>query len=132
MVEKQLDRNEKIKADKEFLDYNKLDKIIIGIVGGDGIGPAITAEGHRVLEFLLQDKVESGKVEFRVIEGLTIERRAAEMKAIPRRCIGRNQKCMSSSKGQLPHRAAGTNGLTLKVQMWQCAKNWICLPTSVL
>lgn len=99
LVEKQLDRNEKIKADKEFLDYNKLDKIIIGIVGGDGIGPAITAEGHRVLEFLLQDKVESGKVEFRVIEGLTIERRAAEMKAIPDDVLAEIKKCHVILKG---------------------------------
>jgi len=45
-------------------------------VGGDGIGPSIAAEAKRVLEFLLKDEALSGKIEFRVIEGLTIERRA--------------------------------------------------------
>ena len=35
------------------------------------------------MEYLLKGEVEKGRVEFRVIDGLTIERRAAEMKAIP-------------------------------------------------
>ena len=77
LLEKQLQRNEDIKANKDFIDYSKLDKLIIGVVGGDGIGPAITSEAQRVLEYLLADKVQSGKIEFRVVDGLTIENRAA-------------------------------------------------------
>ena len=45
LLENQLARVEKIKSEKDFMDYSALDKIIIGIVGGDGIGPAITNEG---------------------------------------------------------------------------------------
>ena len=83
LIESQLERNERIKAQKEFTDYSKLDKIIIGVAAGDGIGPAITAEAVRVMEFLLADDIKSGKIELRIIDGLTIERRAAENKAIP-------------------------------------------------
>ena len=64
IVKQQLARVEKMKSDKDFVDYKALDKIIIGVVGGDGIGPAITAQAQRVLEHLLADEVKSGKVEF--------------------------------------------------------------------
>ena len=83
LLEKQLNRVEAMKSQGDFVDYSKLDKIVIGVCGGDGIGPAITGQAQRVLEYLLKDEVEKGKVEFRVIDGLTIEKRAAEMKAIP-------------------------------------------------
>ena len=43
-----------MKATKEFINYDELETIIIGVVGGDGIGPYITAEAQRVLEFLLK------------------------------------------------------------------------------
>ena len=55
LIQSQLARVEKMKAQKEFVDYGKLDKIIIGVCGGDGIGPIITHEAQRVLEFLLKD-----------------------------------------------------------------------------
>jgi isocitrate dehydrogenase (NAD+) len=83
ILEKQLTRVEKMKAQGDFVDYNSLDKIIIGVCGGDGIGPTITKEAERVLRFMLKDEVEAGKVEFRTIDGLTIENRIAKGKAIP-------------------------------------------------
>ena len=83
LMEKQLERAKKIKKDKDFTDYQSLDKIVIGICGGDGIGPIITKESQRVIEFLLKDEVEQGKIEFKVIDGLTIENRAAHNQAIP-------------------------------------------------
>ena len=99
LLEKQLTRNENIKAQKEFIDYNSLDKIIIGVAGGDGIGPAITREAHRILEFLLKDEVAKGKVEFRVIEGLTIENRVAANKAIPDDVLAELKECHVILKG---------------------------------
>ena len=83
LIRKQQERAERIRAEKEYTDYKNLDKLIIGVCGGDGIGPVITNEAARVLEFLLKDEVEAGKVEFRTINGLTIENRAAAGKAIP-------------------------------------------------
>lgn len=83
LIEEQLQRVEMMKSQGDFIDYKSLDEIIIGIVGGDGIGPAITAQAQRILEFLLKDEVEKGKVKFKVIDGLTIENRAKVNKAIP-------------------------------------------------
>ena len=83
LLEKQLERNERIKSIGDFTDYAKLDKIIIGICGGDGIGPIICKEAERVLRYMLADEVASGKVEFKEIDGLTIENRVAANKAIP-------------------------------------------------
>ena len=76
-------RNQKIKATKDFKDFKALDKIVIGVCGGDGIGPIITKESAEVLKFILKDDVESGKIVFKYIDGLTIENRAKVMKAIP-------------------------------------------------
>ena len=83
LLQEQLERVEVMKAQGDFINYKELKPIIIGVCGGDGIGPAITGQAERILKFLLQDEIASGKVEFRDIEGLTIESRAAEGKAIP-------------------------------------------------
>ena len=68
IIASQLARIERMKQDKEFIDYASLDRLIIGVCGGDGIGPMITAQAQRVLEFLLKDRIASGNVEFRTIE----------------------------------------------------------------
>ncbi|NLK71385.1 MAG: isocitrate/isopropylmalate dehydrogenase family protein [Clostridiales bacterium] len=99
LVQGQLARVEKMKEDKEFIKYDALDKIIIGVIGGDGIGPAITAQAHRVLEFLLDKEVKANKVEFRVIDGCTIENRAAANKAIPDDVLVEIKKCHVLLKG---------------------------------
>ena len=62
ILEKQLKRVEMINANKEFKDFKALDKIVIGVCGGDGIGPRITGEGQKILEFLLQDEVKAAKL----------------------------------------------------------------------
>ena len=83
VLEGQLTRVEKMKAQGDFTDYESLKTIKIGVCGGDGIGPTITAEAARVLKYMLADLIESGKVEFTDIEGLTLENRIACNKAIP-------------------------------------------------
>ena len=99
LLKKQLARVEVMKAQGDFVDYQSLDKIVIGVCGGDGIGPAITAQAQRVLEYLLSDEVKRGKVEFKVIDGLTIERRAAEMAAIPAEVLTELKACDVILKG---------------------------------
>jgi isocitrate dehydrogenase (NAD+) len=95
----QLTRIEKMKSGEDWIDYNQLKPIIIGIVGGDGIGPYICKHAHHVLEFLLQKEVQEKKIEFRVIEGLTIENRAKVMKAIPDDILEEIKKCHVLLKG---------------------------------
>ncbi len=99
LLKKQLARVEEMKAQGDFVDYQSLDTIVIGVCGGDGIGPAITAQAQRVLEYLLSDEVKKGKVEFKVIDGLTIERRAAEMAAIPADVLTELKACDVILKG---------------------------------
>ena len=107
LVREQLERNEKIKAQKEFVDFEKLDKIVIGVCGGDGIGPIITKESARVLEYMLADDVKAGKVEFKVIDGLTIENRVAVMKAIPDDVLAELKECHVILKGPTTTPQAG-------------------------
>lgn len=107
LVREQYERAERIKAEKDFIDYDKLDKIIIGVCGGDGIGPIITKESARVLEYMLADDVKAGKVEFRVIDGLTIENRVAANKAIPDDVLEELKKCHVILKGPTTTPQAG-------------------------
>lgn len=99
LLEEQLKRVEEMKKQGDFINYQELDKIIIGVCGGDGIGPAITGQTKRVLEYLLANEVASGKVEFRAIDGLTIERRAAEQAAIPPAVLEELKECHVILKG---------------------------------
>ncbi len=99
MLEEQLARIERIKKQSVVTDYTKLDKVVIGILGGDGIGPFIAEEAERVIETLLADAVAAGKVEFRVLDGLTIENRAAHLKAIPDDVLAAIKECHVTLKG---------------------------------
>lgn len=107
LIREQLARNEKIKSEKEFIDFDKLDKIIIGVCGGDGIGPIITKESARVLEYMLADEVTSGRIEFKYIDGLTIENRVAVMKAIPDDVLAELKECHVILKGPTTTPQAG-------------------------
>lgn len=99
ILESQLKRVEDMKAQGDFVDYESLDVLKIGVCGGDGIGPIITKEAARVLKFMLSDMVEAGKVEFVDIEGLTIENRIACGKAIPDDVMAALKACHIILKG---------------------------------
>jgi len=99
LLREQLERVEGLKRDGDWMDYSKLDKLIVGVCGGDGIGPYICASAQKIMEFLLADRVKAGKVEVRQIEGLTIERRAEVMKAIPDDTLAELRKCHVILKG---------------------------------
>ena len=99
LVTEQLARVEVMKKAKDWINYNTLKPIIIGIIGGDGIGPYIAEESQRVLEFMLKNEVKEGKVELRNIEGLTIENRAKVGKAIPDDVLEEIKQCHVTLKG---------------------------------
>lgn len=107
IIEKQLARIETMKAQKDFIDYKALDTIIIGVCGGDGIGPAITRAAQSLLEFLLKDEIEKGKVAFRRIDGLTIENRVKAGKAIPDDVLAELKACHVILKGPTTTPRAG-------------------------
>ena len=99
LLQDQLARLNRISTREEQTDYGALAPIIVGIIGGDGIGPFIAAEAQRVLENLLQGPLDTGKITFRVIEGLTIEKRAEVAQAIPDDVLEEIKECHVTLKG---------------------------------
>jgi len=99
LLQDQLARVDRMSAVEEQTDYAALNPIIVGILGGDGIGPFIAAEAQRVLESLLQVPLDAGKITFRVIEGLTIEKRAEVRQAIPGDVLEEIKECHVTLKG---------------------------------
>lgn len=99
LLEDQMIRMVKIKSMPDWIDFDQIKPIIIGIIGGDGIGPFIAKEAQRVLEFMLEEEARTGKVEIRVIEGLTIENRARQNKSIPDDVLEDIKQCHVTLKG---------------------------------
>ena len=99
LITEQLARQERMEAGEQAKDFANLPHITIGICGGDGIGPIITHAGEDVLRFLLADDVAAGRVEFREIDGLTIERREEVGKAIPDDTLAALRECDVILKG---------------------------------
>ena len=86
-------------------DFTTKRCVTIGIVDGDGIGPYITAHATKVLEKLLADEIEKGSIVLKQIEGLTIENRKAQGKAIPDDVLAQIKACDVILKGptETPH-----------------------------
>ena len=99
LITEQLARQNRMEAGEAAKDFANLPHLTIGICGGDGIGPIITHAGEDVLRFLLADDVAAGRVEFREIDGLTIERREEVGKAIPDDTLAALRECDVILKG---------------------------------
>ena len=99
LITEQLARQNRMEAGEQAKDFANLPHLTIGICGGDGIGPIITHAGEDVLRFLLADDVAAGRVEFREIDGLTIERRTEVGKAIPDDTLAALKECDVILKG---------------------------------
>ncbi|MCU0860721.1 MAG: isocitrate/isopropylmalate family dehydrogenase [Methanomassiliicoccales archaeon] len=99
VVKEQMERVEQMKRASSWTDLSKKDRIVIGIVGGDGIGPYICAHARTVLEFLLGEEIAAGKVELRTIEGLTIENRVRLLKPLPPEVLVELKRCDVILKG---------------------------------
>ncbi len=101
LLEEQLLRVDQIKAGEDWVDYSKLAPLIIGVVGGDGIGPYITEQAVRVLKYVLADEIAAGLVVLRDIPGLDIESRVGAMKALPEDVLAALKRCHVILKGPL-------------------------------
>jgi len=110
----QVARTERMAELSKPVDYANLDKLIIGVCDGDGIGPIICREATRVLEYLLRDKIASGKVEIRRIEGLTLENRIAKEKSIPDDVLCAIKECHVLLKGPTTTPKGGTGAKELE------------------
>ena len=99
LLRQQLKRQENMEKGAARRDYSQAEHITIGVIGGDGIGPIIVREAKRVLEKLLSDEIASGRITLREIDGLTLENRLAQGKAIPDEVLAEIKACDVLLKG---------------------------------
>lgn len=107
LIRQDYQRIDGMKKAQEPLDFSKLDKIIVGILPGDGIGPVIMPLALQVMEALVGDDVKSGKIEIRHIEGMTIENRVAQNNSLPQECLNEIRQCHVLLKGPMVTPRAG-------------------------
>ena len=114
LLREQIERTKRMEELSKPVDYAALDKLVIGVCDGDGIGPIICREATRVLETLLADKIAAGKVEIRRIEGLTLENRMAQGKSIPDDVLAAIKECHVLLKGPTTTPKGGTGAKELE------------------
>lgn len=107
LIRSEFERIERMKQDTEVKDFSKLDKIVMGVLPGDGIGPIIMEQALRVLEVLMKEEIAAGKLEIRRIEGMTIENRAARLQSLPDEVLTEVKKCDVILKGPMVTPRAG-------------------------
>ena len=109
LVAGQEKRIEDMKAMGPAPDLSGLDRIVIGVIAGDGIGPVIMKQALRVVNSMLAGPIASGRVELRMIPGLTVDERNAAQKSIPDNAMEALRGCDVILKGPLDN--VSTKGL---------------------
>lgn len=93
LIRNQLLRVENIKKQNVTVDYSKLERVVIGICSGDGIGPIISKQAEIILRFLLKDEIKENRIVIKNIAGLTIENRLFHGCAIPKNVLQDIKQC---------------------------------------
>ena len=107
LVENESARIERMKASSEVTDFSDKEKIVIGILPGDGVGPILMKQALRVLNELTGEEIKNGKIEIREIEGMTIENRVAKLESLPADIIPEIKSCDVLVKGPMVTPRAG-------------------------
>lgn len=107
LIEEEFVRIDKMKRAQKAIDFKKEEKIVIGILPGDGIGPIIMEQALRVLNELAGEEIAAGKIEVRHIDGLTIENRVAKNESLPEEVFEEIEKCPILIKGPMTTPRAG-------------------------
>lgn len=100
-------RIERMKEAQLPTDFTNKEHIIVGILPGDGVGPILMKQALRVLSELVASEIQSGKIEIREIEGMTIENRVAKMESLPSDVIPQIKECDVLVKGPMTTPRAG-------------------------
>ena len=108
LLEEQLRRQTRMETASPAKDFAKAERIVVGLVPGDGIGPIIMEQAERVLRRLLADDLASGRVELRAISGLTIENRLSLGRALPEDTLSAMKQCDVLLKGPTTTPKGGT------------------------
>lgn len=114
IISEQVERVQRLMQSSEPIDFGAVERIIVGVVGGDGIGPTICGQTVKVLRELLRDEINAGKIEFRDIEGLTIENRLALGETLPAGVLAAIKECHVLLKGPTTTPQAGSGGKNLE------------------
>ena len=108
LMEEQLERQERMETGSAPKDFAAMEKITIGIVGGDGIGPIIMEQAERLLRVSLAEEISAGRIVLKQNEGLTIENRTALGKAVPDDVLAAIKECDVLLKGPTTTPKGGT------------------------
>ncbi len=109
IVKDQLERVERMKNAPAAPDFASMDKVVIGAIDGDGIGPIIMDSCREILNKLLAEEIEAGKIEIRTIKGLTIENRVEKLQAVPDDVLAEIKECDLLLKGPTMTPGKGDN-----------------------
>ncbi len=108
LLTEQLARQERMEHAMPAKNFTKAEKIVVGVCGGDGIGPILMRETRRVLEVLLKEAIASGRIELRDVAGLTLENRLAKGEAVPAEVLAQIKACDVLLKGPTTTPKGGT------------------------
>ena len=110
LLVEQLARQDKMEEGQVKKDFANMDKITVGLCGGDGIGPVIMDQAERLMRKLFADEIESGKIVLKTIEGLTIENRLEKNQAVPDDVLAEIKTCDVLLKGPTTTPKGGSMG----------------------
>ncbi len=108
VLESQIARQRHMEAGAQAVDFTKRERIVIGVIGGDGIGPILIEQANRVLKHLLTPELAAGKIELRAIDGLTIENRLTLGESVPAETLAAIKACDVLLKGPTTTPKGGT------------------------
>jgi isocitrate dehydrogenase (NAD+) len=102
------------KAGDNCADGKACRKTVIGLAPGDGIGPYIMKEVKPVLEELLKSEISEGTVDFKDIDGFTLERRLETGETVPADVLEQLSACDVLLKGPTTTPNASMGGKNLE------------------
>ena len=107
LIRQDYQRIDNMKQAQSAVNFDKLEKITVGILPGDGIGPVIMPLALKVMEALVGEDIRNGRIEIRNIEGMTIENRVEKRNSLPEECLEEIKKCHVLLKGPMVTPKAG-------------------------
>lgn len=107
LIENESARIEKMKQESMPTDFSKKEKIIIGVLPGDGVGPILMEQAMRVLGELVGKEIAEKKIEIRTIEGMDIATRVAKLESLPEDVKPKIKECDVLIKGPMVTPRAG-------------------------
>lgn len=107
LIENESARIEKMKQGSMPTDFSKKEKIIIGVLPGDGVGPILMEQAMRVLGELVGKEIAEKKIEIRTIEGMDIDTRVAKLESLPEDVKPKIKECDVLIKGPMVTPRAG-------------------------